>query len=107
MTFNKVNTTNPYFRDNQNFQVYPAITESATSVKLVAPNLPRKLANPYFCIRSDILDSSEYIGGADSGELYPVIAIVPKSNDYGDFFVNTSPDLEFEFSKSKTIKNKY
>ncbi len=103
MAFNKINTTNLYFRDNQNVQVYPAITENATSVKLVAPNLPRKLANPYFCIRSDILDSSEYIGGADCGELYPVIAIVPKSNDYGDFFVNTSPDLEFEFTKAKTI----
>ena len=94
---------NDYFRPALEFQQYPAITESATSVKLSAPNLPRKLINPYFCIRTDLLDTSEYIGGADSGEIYPVIAVVPKSNDYGDYFVNTSPDLEFIFTKSKTI----
>ncbi len=106
MSFNANNTganANTNFRDALKFQQYPAITESATSVKLTAPNLPRKLINPYFCIRTDLLDNSDYIGGADSGEIYPVIAIVPKSNDYGDYFVNTSPDLEFVFTKSKTI----
>ena len=92
-----------YFRDALLFENYPAISESATSVKLTAPNLPRKLINPYFCIRSDILDSSDYIGGADSGELYPVIAVVPKVSDYPDFFVNTAPDMEFVFTKPKTI----
>ena len=75
-----------YFRDALLYENYPAISESATSVKLTAPNLPRKLINPYFCIRSDILDSSDYIGGADSGELYPVIAVVPKISDYPRFF---------------------
>ncbi len=94
---------NDYFRDQMLFEQFPAISESATSIKLTAPNLPRKLINPYFCIRSDILDSSDYLGGADSGELYPVIAIVPKISDYPDFFVNTSPDMEFVFTKSKTI----
>ena len=28
---------------------------------------------------------------------------MPKSNDYGDFFVNTSPDLEFVFNKPKIL----
>ncbi len=106
MSFNATNTggnQNDYFRQTLKFQQYPAITESAHSVKLSAPNLPRKLINPYFCIRTDLLDNADYIGGADSGEIYPVIAVVPKSNDYGDFFVNTSPDLEFVFTKSKTL----
>ena len=108
MCFNKINTAsgstlNDYFRENTRIQQYPAITESAHSIKLVAPNLPRKLINPYFTIRSDILDSAEYYGGAESGDKYPVIGVVPKSNDYGDFFVNTSPDLEFVFTKPKTI----
>ncbi len=106
VSFNATNTganDNDYFRPFRQFQQYPAITESATSVKLSAPNLPRKLINPYFCIRTDLLDTSEYIGGADSGEIYPVIAVVPKSTDYGDFFVNTSPDLEFVFTRPKTI----
>ncbi len=106
MSFNANNAAanaNANFRDVLKFQQYPAITESAHSVKLTAPNLPRKLINPYFCIRTDLLDTADYYGGADSGEIYPVIAIVPKSNDYGDFFVNTSPDLEFIFNKPKII----
>lgn len=106
MSFNAsnhgVNQSN-YFRDALFFEQFPAISESATSVKLTAPNLPKKLVNPYFCVRSDILDSSDYIGGADSGELYPVIAVVPKISDYPDFFVNTAPDMEFVFTKPKTI----
>jgi len=106
MCFDKVNTgghLNTAFRENVRYQQYPAITESATSVKLTAPNLPRKLINPYFTIRSDILDNSDYIGGGESGNKYQVIGVVPKSNDYGDFFVNTSPDLEFVFTKPKMI----
>jgi hypothetical protein len=106
MSFNASNTganQNLYFRDALFFEQFPAISENAISVKLTAPNLPKKLINPYFCIRSDILDSSDYIGGADSGELYPVIAVVPKISDYPDFFVNTSPDMEFVFTKPKTI----
>ncbi len=92
-----------YFRDTLLFEQFPAISENASSVKLTAPNLPQKLVNPYYTIRSDILDSSDYIGGADSGEIYPVIAVVPKISDYPDFFVNTSTDMEFVFTKSKTI----
>jgi len=106
MSFNASNTginATLYFRDQLFFEQFPAISESATSVKLTAPNLPKKLVNPYFCVRSDILDSSDYIGGADSGELYPVIAVVPKISDYPDFFVNTAPDMEFVFTKPKTI----
>lgn len=106
MSFAVANTganQSDFFRQTLTYQQFPSISETAHSVKLTAPNLPRKIINPYFCIRSDILDSSDYLGGADSGELYPVVAVVPKISDYPDFFVNTSPDMEFVFSKSKTI----
>lgn len=82
---------------------FPPITETAESVVLTAPNLPRKLKNGYYCIRSDILDGSQYLGGADSGELYPVIAVVPKSNDFGDFYVGGESTLSFVFTRPKTI----
>jgi hypothetical protein len=92
-----------YFREDRYFEQYPAITESATSVKLQAPRLPRKLQSPYFCIRSDILDHSLYLGGYDSGTNHPIIATVPKSNDYGDYFVSLDSTLEFVFTRAKTI----
>ena len=104
-SFTTANTgpVNDYFRPNLAFEQFPAITEPATSVKLTAPNLPRKLIDPYFCVRSDILDSSDYIGGRDSGELYPVIGVIPKISDYADYYVNTATDMEFIFTRPKTI----
>ena len=92
-----------YFRENMLFESYPAITETAKSVKLHAPRLPRKLANPYFTIRSDILEENTYFGGFNSGQIYPVIATIPKSNDYGDFFVSLDSTLSFTFTRPKTI----
>ena len=94
---------NVNFRDQMLFEQFPAVTEAAHSIKLTAPNLPRKLIDPYFCVRSDILDSSDYIGGRDSGELYPVIGVIPKISDYADYYVNTTTDMEFVFTRPKTI----
>jgi len=106
VSFNDTNTgtdKSDYFREDLLFEQYPAITESATSVKLQAPRLPRKLRSPYFCIRSDVLDHSLYLGGFDSGTNHPIIATIPKSNDYGDYFVSLDSTLEFVFTKSKII----
>ena len=106
VSFNDINDgadKSDYFREDMLFEQYPAITETATSVKLQAPRLPRKLRSPYFCIRSDILDHSLYLGGYDSGTNHPIIATVPKSNDYGDYFVSLDSTLEFVFTRAKTI----
>ena len=104
--FNDDNTgadKSDYFREDLKFENFPAITEPATSVKLQAPRLPRKLANPYFTIRTDILEDNTYIGGYESGQIYPVIAIIPKSNDYGDYFVSLDSNLTFTFTRPRTI----
>ena len=85
--------------------VYPAISEIQQSVTLSAPNLPRKMLRPYYCIRSDIVDRSQYIGSADSGQLLPVVAIVNKINGDGDFYFQEESVLEFTFTKSKTISS--
>ena len=106
MSFNSSNSganVNAKFRANLRYENFPAVTETQHSIKLVAARLPRKLQNPYFCIRSDILDESSYIGGYESGQIYPVIATIPKSNDYGDYFVSVGSDLEFTFTRPKTI----
>ena len=106
MSFNSSNSganVNAKFRANLRYENFPAVTETQHSIKLVAGRLPRKLQNPYFCIRSDILDESSYIGGYESGQIYPVIATIPKSNDYGDYFVSVGSDLEFTFTRPKTI----
>ncbi len=94
-----------FFRSGMKLEQFPAITKKTVSMKLQADNLPRKLSSPYFCIRSDILDDPSYIGGEDSGQLYPVIATIPKSNDYGDYFVGLDSPIEFTFTRPKTISS--
>jgi len=84
-------------------QQQPAITSPQTSVILSAPNLPQKLLNGYFTVRSDVLEDASFLGGYESGALYPVISIVDKVNDTGNFFTQVDSSLEFTFTKPKTI----
>ena len=102
MSFFKTNNASTEFRLNMYYENFPAVTESATSVKITAPNLPKKLNQGYYCIRSNVLDNAQFIGGADSGQIYPVIDVVSKSNDFGDFYVGQAGET-FTFSKEKTI----
>ncbi len=102
MSFFATNNASTEFRLNMYYENFPAVTESANSVKITAPNLPKKLSQGYYCIRSNVLDDSQFIGGADSGQLYPVIAICQKSNDFGDFYSGGEGET-FTFTKNKTI----
>jgi len=81
----------------------PAITKAQTSISLVAENLPRRMLRPYYCIRSDILADSYYLGGADSGISLPVVAIVNKIDGYGDFYFGTQSDFIFTATKSRML----
>jgi hypothetical protein len=82
---------------------YPAITESAESVILSAPNLPRKIRNGYFCIRSNVIDNWNYLGGQDSGESYPILQVLSKQNDTADFFTSGESSITFTFTQPKRI----
>ena len=70
---------------------------------MVATNLPRRMVRPYYCIRSDIISESHYLGGADSGQLLPVVAIVNKIDGYGDFYFGTQSPFVFTATKSRGI----
>lgn len=85
-------------------QLYPNITNIAKSITLPAPNLPRRMLRPYYCIRSDIIDS-HYIGGNDSGQKLPVVAIVNKINGDGDFFFQENEGVTHTFTQDKVITN--
>ena len=101
-SFFDTNNASQEFRLNMYYENFLAVTESATSVKITAPNLPKKLNQGYYCIRSDVLDDNTFVGGQDSGQLFPVIAICQKSNDFGDFYSGGGGET-FTFSKEKTI----
>ena len=91
-----------FFPQKALIESFPAITENASSIQLVAKNLPKKIKNGYYIIRSNILDGTTYSGG-QSGQSYPIVSIVDKNNFNSDFFVGQSSDLRFTFNKATTI----
>ena len=84
-------------------QNYPPITETATSIKLEAINLPRKMLKPYYCIRSDILDQTYYLGGEDSGQALNCVAIVNKISGFGDFYFGEESPYIFTCTQRKVL----
>ena len=103
---NNASDVNVSFGTRPNFliQNYPPITEEQNSIKLVASNQPKKMIQPYFCIRSDLVDRSHYLGGQDSGQALPVVAVINKINGYGDYYFSSGENiLEFTATERRTI----
>ena len=88
---------------NRRVNAYPAITETATSVKLSAQTVPRAIRTGYYAIRSDVVDTPNFIGGPDSGFNYPILQCLSKVNDTNDWWVGGESSIEYTFTKSKTI----
>ena len=82
---------------------FPAITEAAVSVKLSAQTVPRAIRSGYYAIRSNIIDTPNFIGGPDSGFNYPILQCLSKVNDTNDWWVGGPSDIEYTFDKEKTI----
>mgnify|MGYP003656880168 CR=1 FL=1 len=83
--------------------VTPEIVVSGSSVAITAGRLPTKTLRPYFTIRSDIIQQSNFIGSNDSGQPLQVIGIVDKMNGQGDFFFQQSSELVFTNTIPRTI----
>ena len=81
----------------------PAISQSSGSFKVVGTDLPRKMLNPYYTIRSDIIDSNHYVGGEDSKSVLPVVAICDKQYSGGDFVFGAENEFTFTITKKKVI----
>ena len=86
------------------FQLYPPTQVSADSATIDALNLPTKTLRPYYTIRSDIISDSNYFGGQDEPSVMPVVSVLDKMNQYGDFFYSGGPgQIEFTSTQTKTI----
>ena len=81
----------------------PSITTSTNSAIITADNLPTKTKRPYFIVRTSLLGQPTFQGGANSGQLYPVIAIVNKINGYSDFFSLEQNQILYTITKDMTI----
>ena len=88
--------------DASNAVAYAPLEVVCESVKIEASNLPTKTLRPYFVVRSDIISDSYFIGGKMAPTLMPVLSVIPKESQYGDFYFGNDP-IEFTITYPRTI----
>ncbi len=84
---------------------YPLVNQQAISSGASGINLPRKMINPYFLVKSDIVSDVKYIGGKESGQYLPIVFVVNKENGFGDFFFQSSGQEEFTITHDTTLSS--
>ena len=80
----------------------PPLEVECSSVKIEASNLPTKTLRPYFVIRSDIISDSYFQGGTNEPSLAPVLSVIPKESQYGDYYYATD-ETQFTITYPRTI----
>ena len=84
-------------------QYFPSATVNATSAQINAQNLPIKMRDPYYLVKSDIITNTQYLGSEDSGVALPIIAVINKEGGTGDFFFNQQSSTEFTVTAPKVV----
>ena len=75
-----------------------------SSLIITADNVPKQMLNPFFSIRSDLIDdTSAYLGSRDSGQRLPTMGTVLKNYNSGDYFYGTEEGITFTITKPKVI----
>ena len=77
----------------------PVISEQTQSITIEGVELPRTMLRPYYCIRSDIIGQSNYVGGRGSGLRYPIISVINKINSDKDFVQLSGGDMTMTITK--------
>ena len=83
----------------------PAIVEQTESIVLRSQGVPKLMSRPYFTIRTDLLDSSEYTGGLSGGLKMPIIGIVDKMSGEGDYYFTEAGGMSFTISRDRNISS--
>ena len=94
--------------------MYPPITiefiSGTDSTRITALDMPTKTARPYYAIRSDIIPQNQFFGGngdytkATSAAVnMPIVAIINKTNGYGDFYSAEFNMLAFTNTEKRVL----
>ena len=100
--------TSLMLHDNKHTKLYyqytTPITVDTESLSIVGDNVPKSMLSPFFSIRSDLIDNtSAYFGSVDSGQNLPVMGIVMKNYNSGDYVYGEESSVQFTVTKSKVI----
>jgi len=86
------------------YQYTTPISVDTESLSITGTNVPKSMLNPFFSIRSDIIDdTSAYFGSADSGQRLPTMAVIQKNYNSGDYFYGDESSVMFTVTKPKVI----
>jgi hypothetical protein len=87
-------------KDNNDAVRYlPEIVQKTQSIELIADNLPTRMIRGYYTIRSNILQNTPFVGGKVNNTIMPIIGVVNKINNYGDFVFGEESSLVFTITK--------
>ena len=89
----------------------PAVSQTQESVRILADNLPIKMKNAYYLIKSDIITDTKYRGmggnnqkGYETGQNLPIVAVVNKENGFGDYYFQDGfGQMAFTITKPTTL----
>ncbi len=85
------------------FRQLPQIENLTESIKIIAKEYPIKSFKGYFAIRSDLIPTNGYIGGASGNTNMAIVGLIDKMNPYGDFFTGSESSVQFTITKPLTI----
>ena len=86
------------------YQYTTPIAVDTESLSITGTNVPKSMLNPFFSVRSDIIDdTSAYFGSADSGQRLPTMAVIQKNYNSGDYFYGDESSVMFTVTKPKVI----
>ena len=90
--------------NNNAYQYTAPISIGTSSLTITADNVPKQMLNPFFSIRSDLIDdTSAYLGSIDSGQRLPTMGTVLKNYNSGDYFYGESDGITFTVTKPKIV----
>jgi len=85
------------------YRFLPQIVNQTESIKILAQEYPIRSFKGYYAIRSDIIPTSGYVGGAKGNTSMNIVGIVDKMNPYGDFFTGSESSIVHTITKPLTI----
>ena len=96
-TIKGFNASGTVFKDYN--KVIPNIIHKTTSMTIIAENLPTRMIRGYYTIRSNILEGTPFIGGKVNNTNMPVVGVVNKISNFGDFTFGEESSLQFTITK--------
>lgn len=85
------------------YRFLPQIVNQTESIKILAQEYPIRSFKGYYAIRSDIIPTAGYVGGARGNTNMSIVGVVNKFNNYGDFFTGTESSITHTITKPLTI----